>query len=328
MTWARRRALRHHLHRKHPPPHRHRHSIPRLLRHPPDGVFVSWDPVAYNPIINIYRAIATKVRTADEHPLRMRDIRAVSSHFEKTERHWFWYSTLLIFMLMAAVQFRSPNKERFWKKVVEESDSWAWLYRPLAAFDRVVPQGGSPFLRPLCWNVVVGRGLRRNNEAAPSPRPPNSLSPPQQRGAGLPEFVARVSTVCQRIGTAYEIILVNDGSRDNTLPVALRLAQPIRHLRIVNFFRNFGHQAAVTVPVSTSAMEMLSSSSTSTCRTRPKSSSRWPPNGAREWMRPMASVAPAPASPLFQARHGKALLPHPVLDDQPQHPASTPATSA
>lgn len=72
------------------------------------------------------------------------------------------------------------------------------------------------------------------------------VAPCYNEEQGLPEFVARVSAVCQRLGTAYEIILVNDGSRDNTLPVALRLAQTDPHLRIVNFFRNFGHQAAVT----------------------------------------------------------------------------------
>jgi glycosyltransferase involved in cell wall biosynthesis len=62
----------------------------------------------------------------------------------------------------------------------------------------------------------------------------------------LPEFVARVSAVCQSLGCNYEIVLVNDGSRDATLPVALRLAQADSHLRVANFFRNFGHQAAVT----------------------------------------------------------------------------------
>ena len=72
------------------------------------------------------------------------------------------------------------------------------------------------------------------------------VAPCYNEEQGLPEFVARTSAVCRRLGTAYEIILVNDGSRDNTLPVALRLAQEDTHLRIVNFFRNFGHQAAVT----------------------------------------------------------------------------------
>jgi hypothetical protein len=76
---------------------------------------------------------------------------------------WFWLNTLLIFILMAVVQFRSPNKERYWKKVIEEADTWAWLYRPLAALDRGLLKV-LPFLRPLCWNVViVGKGLHQSS---------------------------------------------------------------------------------------------------------------------------------------------------------------------
>lgn len=129
--------------------------LDRILPHlKPDGVFVSWDPVAYNPVINVYRAMAKEVRTEDEHPLRLRDVREVRSRFESSETRWFWFTTLLIFILMAVVQFRSPNKERYWKKVIEEADSWAWLYRPLAALDRGL-LAVLPFLRPLCWNVVI-----------------------------------------------------------------------------------------------------------------------------------------------------------------------------
>jgi len=137
-----------------------RNILPHLK---PSGQFVSWDPVAYNPIINLYRAVATKVRTEDEHPLRLRDIRQITSCFERAEVSWFWFTSLLIFMLMVAVQFRNPNKERFWKKVVDEADSWAWLYRPLAALDRGL-LSVLPFLRPLCWNVVViaSRPLKRH----------------------------------------------------------------------------------------------------------------------------------------------------------------------
>ena len=120
----------------------------------PNGVFVNWDPVAYNPIINLYRAVATKVRTKDEHPLRLRDIREVTSRFECADVSWFWLCTQVIFMLMFAVQFRSPNQERFWKKVIDEEKAWAWIYRPLYALDRGL-LAMFPFLRPLCWNVVV-----------------------------------------------------------------------------------------------------------------------------------------------------------------------------
>jgi len=133
-------------------------TMPRLLRHlKTDGIFVSWDPVAYNPVINLYRRRAMQVRTEDEHPLRLRDIRSVQAHFRESRIRWFWLSTLLIFCLMAVVQRRDPNRERYWKKVVEEADRWAWLYRPLELLDRVLLL--LPFLRPLCWNVVIlGRG--------------------------------------------------------------------------------------------------------------------------------------------------------------------------
>lgn len=135
-------------------------TMPRLLKHlKPDGVFVSWDPVAYNPVINVYRRRAMQVRTHDEHPLTLADIRAVRAHFRESRTSWFWLSTLAIFCIMAVVQRRDPNQERYWKKVVEEADRWAWLYWPLEDLDRILLH--IPFLRPLCWNVViVGRGPR------------------------------------------------------------------------------------------------------------------------------------------------------------------------
>lgn len=129
--------------------------LDNVLRHlKPDGIFACWDPVAYNPVINVYRRVAMGVRTEDEHPLRLRDVRTVTARFEEVEVAWYWFTTLLIFLLMVFVQFRSPNKERFWKKVIDESESWAWLYRPLAALDRAL-LAVLPFLRPLCWNVVI-----------------------------------------------------------------------------------------------------------------------------------------------------------------------------
>jgi 2-polyprenyl-3-methyl-5-hydroxy-6-metoxy-1,4-benzoquinol methylase len=133
-------------------------TMPLLLKHlKPDGTFVSWDPVAYNPAINYYRRKAMEVRTEDEHPLRLADIRAVRARFRQSHTAWFWLSTLSIFIIMALVQRRDPNKERYWKKVIEEADQWAWLYRPLELLDKVLLL--IPFLRPLCWNVViVGRG--------------------------------------------------------------------------------------------------------------------------------------------------------------------------
>ena len=44
----------------------------------------------------------------------------------------------------------------------------------------------------------------------------------------------------------YEIIFVNDGSKDKTLPILEKIADKDKKVKIVSFSRNFGHQAAVT----------------------------------------------------------------------------------
>jgi 2-polyprenyl-3-methyl-5-hydroxy-6-metoxy-1,4-benzoquinol methylase len=134
-------------------------TLPRLLQHlRPGGVFACWDPVAYNPLINVYRRLATKVRTADEHPLRLRDVRAITARFASAEVRWFWLTTLVLFMWMAVGQRRSPNRERYWKKIVDEAEQWEKIYRPLERLDAFLLRW-LPMLRPLCWNVViVGRG--------------------------------------------------------------------------------------------------------------------------------------------------------------------------
>jgi 2-polyprenyl-3-methyl-5-hydroxy-6-metoxy-1,4-benzoquinol methylase len=118
------------------------------------GVFVTWDPLAYNPAINVYRSMATNVRTPDEHPLTWNDIKLFHKHFEKVETRYFWFTTLIIFVIMALAQRRNPNKERFWKVVVQEGRKWQFLYLPLEKLDRLFLAAFPP-LRLLCWNVVI-----------------------------------------------------------------------------------------------------------------------------------------------------------------------------
>lgn len=44
----------------------------------------------------------------------------------------------------------------------------------------------------------------------------------------------------------YELVFVNDGSTDKTLPMLEEIAAKDRHVKVVSFARNFGHQIAVT----------------------------------------------------------------------------------
>lgn len=125
--------------------------VPKLCH---GGSLISWDPVAYNPIINIYRKLAMGVRTAEEHPLTIKDIKTFKKYFLKVECHWFWFTTLVIFLVFAFIQWWNPSKVRYWKKVVEEGEKWKWLYQPLEYFDGILLKT-FPFLKFFYWNVVI-----------------------------------------------------------------------------------------------------------------------------------------------------------------------------
>ena len=60
------------------------------------------------------------------------------------------------------------------------------------------------------------------------------------------EFCDRAAAAARRlVGDSYEIILVNDGSPDNCLEVALTVAQKHREIVIIDLSRNFGHHKAI-----------------------------------------------------------------------------------
>jgi SAM-dependent methyltransferase len=127
----------------------------------PKGIFVSWDPIAYNPLINIYRKIASKVRTQDEHPLKLNDINYIRKNFKNSKAEYFWLCTLLIFIWMYFFERRNPNKERYWKSVIYESNKWKLFYYPLFILDRIIFILIPP-LKFLCWNVVIYGENNRN----------------------------------------------------------------------------------------------------------------------------------------------------------------------
>ena len=47
----------------------------------------------------------------------------------------------------------------------------------------------------------------------------------------------------------YEIIFINDGSKDKTLEILENIAKKDNNVKIISFSRNFGHQAAVTAGI-------------------------------------------------------------------------------
>ncbi len=61
----------------------------------------------------------------------------------------------------------------------------------------------------------------------------------------LDEFHARVSASAARLTPDYEIVLVNDGSPDDSIDVALKLLEHDDRIRIIDLARNFGHHKAM-----------------------------------------------------------------------------------
>ena len=65
--------------------------------------------------------------------------------------------------------------------------------------------------------------------------------------ACLPALHERLSAAARAaVGNDYELVLVNDGSRDNSWPIMQSLAAGDPHLVAVNLSRNHGHQLALT----------------------------------------------------------------------------------
>jgi len=61
------------------------------------------------------------------------------------------------------------------------------------------------------------------------------------------ELHKRVSEICNTVVSQdYELILVNDGSKDNTWQLMCEIAKNDRRLLAINLSRNYGHQIALT----------------------------------------------------------------------------------
>ncbi len=126
-------------------------ELSRVLK--PGGLVITWDPLAYNPIINVYRRMATAVRTPDEKPITFGYVEEFKEIFEQADYRVFWFASLLIFVKYYLIDRVHPNADRYWKRILkEDSSTLAWL-RPLLALDKFLLR--LPLLRYLAWSIVV-----------------------------------------------------------------------------------------------------------------------------------------------------------------------------
>jgi SAM-dependent methyltransferase len=126
-------------------------QIHRALK--PGGRFFSYDPLGYNPIIEIYRRMATKVRTDDEAPLTFADMKLARKFFPNLQHREFWILTLSLFLKYYLIDRVHPNDDRYWKRILLETPRTLWWWTPLELVDRWLTR--LPIVRRLAWNMVM-----------------------------------------------------------------------------------------------------------------------------------------------------------------------------
>ena len=65
----------------------------------------------------------------------------------------------------------------------------------------------------------------------------------------IPELYQRLTNAAKEITSDYELIFINDGSKDRSILELVNLSQQDSKVYFINFSRNFGHQIAVTAGI-------------------------------------------------------------------------------
>ena len=127
-------------------------EIHRVLKSGGKACF--WDPLKHNPVINVYRKMATEVRSDDERPLDINIIDFVRKQFKEVEFDTFWLCTLWIFLRFYLIERVNPNEERYWKKIIYDEERIRNRYLFLERIDGRLKRI-FPFLKRYAWNIAV-----------------------------------------------------------------------------------------------------------------------------------------------------------------------------
>lgn len=73
----------------------------------------------------------------------------------------------------------------------------------------------------------------------------------------LEEFYRRSCAAAKQVTESFEVVIVNDGSPDNSLEVALALVRRDRRVRVIDLSRNFGHHKALMTGLAHSCGDLV-----------------------------------------------------------------------
>ena len=83
------------------------------------------------------------------------------------------------------------------------------------------------------------------------------VAPCYNEEAVIDIFLEKIFEVLERLGRSFEIVFVNDGSRDKTLEVLKQKAREYAGIRVINLSRNFGKEAALTAGIDAAYGEVV-----------------------------------------------------------------------
>lgn len=96
-------------------------------------------------------------------------------------------------------------------------------------------------------SYMLGLGLDVSNRNEKKDAPVLSVIAPIFNESGnIAPLVERLSKSAAQVSDNYELIFVDDGSRDDSAPQIERFAQSNPRIKLISFSRNFGHQVAIT----------------------------------------------------------------------------------
>lgn len=74
---------------------------------------------------------------------------------------------------------------------------------------------------------------------------------------GIEMFYKETSKILSSLSIKYELIFVNDGSKDNSLKILEKIAEEDKNIKIISFSRNFGHEAAMIAGIDNSTGDAI-----------------------------------------------------------------------
>lgn len=101
------------------------------------------------------------------------------------------------------------------------------------------------------------QGLSALQQGRDNPSSISVVVPAYNEEEVLPEFYDRTSAVLKALGLTYEIVFINDGSKDRTLDVMLTLRESDPNITVVDLSRNFGKEIALTAGLDQSRGEVV-----------------------------------------------------------------------